>query len=77
LSRQQRTGKSTQPKGLSPEAPDLDAEHVQKLTDEEMFYIIKNGVRFTGMPGWDLPDGRVWQPVLLIRQFANESTSPR
>jgi hypothetical protein len=31
-------------KGLSPEAPDLDAEHVQKLTDAEMFSIIKNGV---------------------------------
>ena len=48
-------------KGLSSEVPGLDAEHVQKLTDAEMFYIIKNGVRFTGMPGWDLPDGRVWQ----------------
>jgi hypothetical protein len=24
----------------------------QDLTDGEIFYIIKNGIRFTGMPGW-------------------------
>jgi hypothetical protein len=29
------------------------------------------------MPGWDLSDGRAWQLVLLIRQFANENTSPQ
>lgn len=70
------TGKTNTARGLSPEVPDLHAEHIQKLTDGEMFYIIKNGVRFTGMPGWDLPDGRIWQLVLLIRQFANENNSP-
>ena len=71
------TGKTNTAKGLSPEVPDLRAAHVQKLTDGEMFYIIKNGVRFTGMPGWDLSDERAWQLVLLIRQFANENTSPQ
>jgi mono/diheme cytochrome c family protein len=71
------TGKTNTAKGLSPEVPDVRAAHVQKLTDGEMFYIIKNGVRFTGMPGWDLSDGRAWQLVLLIRQFANENTSPQ
>ncbi len=71
------TGKTNTAKGLSPEVPDLRAAHVQKLTDGEMFYIIKNGVRFTGMPGWDLSDGHSWQLVLLIRQFANENTSPQ
>jgi hypothetical protein len=40
--------------GLSPEVPDLRAQHIQKLTDGEMFYIIKHGVRLTGMPAWDL-----------------------
>ena len=24
----------------------------QNLTDGEIFYIVQNGVRFTGMPGW-------------------------
>jgi mono/diheme cytochrome c family protein len=59
--------------GLSPEVPDLHADYIQKLTDGEIFYVIKNGVRFTGMPGWDLEDNQNWSLVLLIRQFAKEN----
>jgi mono/diheme cytochrome c family protein len=58
--------------GLSLEAPDLHADHIQKLTDGEIFYVIKNGVRFTGMPGWDLEDNDNWSLVALIRQFAKD-----
>src|SRR5206468_3001186 len=36
------TGKTRTAAGLSPEVPDLHAEHVQNLSDGEMFYIIKN-----------------------------------
>ena len=46
--------------------------HTQKLTDGEIFYIIKNGVRFTGMPGWDFEDNHNWRLVSLIRQFSKE-----
>src|SRR5439155_8727669 len=42
-------GKTTLAAGLSPEVPDLHADHIQKLTDGEISYIIRNGVRFTGM----------------------------
>ena len=66
-------GKTTLAAGLSPEVPDLHADHIQKLTDGEIFYIIKNGVRFTGMPGWDLEDHHNWSLVSLIRQFAKEA----
>jgi hypothetical protein len=38
-----------------------------------MFYIIKNGVRFTGMPGWNLEDNHNWGLVSLVRQFAKEA----
>jgi len=38
--------------GLLPEVPDPRAQHIQKPTDGEMLYIIKHGVRFTGMSGW-------------------------
>jgi hypothetical protein len=55
--------------------PDLHARHVQKLTDGEMFYIIKNGARFTGMPAWDLRDDQIWKLILLIRQFGNKQAS--
>ena len=70
------SGKTTVAAGLSPEVPDLHADHIQQLTDGELFYIIKNGVRFTGMPAWDLEDHHNWSLVLLIRQFAKESSIP-
>jgi Cytochrome C oxidase, cbb3-type, subunit III len=54
-------GKTTLAAGLSPEVPDLRAKHVQELTDGELFYIIKNGVRFTAMPGWDFADEHTWR----------------
>ena len=33
-------------------APDMRQRETQSLTDGELFYIIQNGVRLTGMPGW-------------------------
>jgi hypothetical protein len=54
------TGKTNAATGLSPEVPALHVQHIQKLKDEEMFYIIKNAVRFTGMPGWDLRYDQIW-----------------
>jgi mono/diheme cytochrome c family protein len=56
--------------------PDLKAAHVQNLSDGEMFYIIKNGVRFTGMPAWNLRDEQIWKMVLLTRQLSRPGTSP-
>src|SRR6185369_1460265 len=70
-------GKTPLAAGLSPEVPDLHAEHIQNLTDGELFYIIKNGVRFTGMPGWDLEDNHNWGLVALIRQFGKEKPAPQ
>jgi mono/diheme cytochrome c family protein len=39
-------------KGLYPKAPDMRTQETQSLSDGELFYIIENGIRFTGMPGW-------------------------
>jgi mono/diheme cytochrome c family protein len=71
------TGITNTARGLSPKVPDLNAVRIQRLTDGEMFYIIKNGVRFTGMPGWDFPDERIWRLALLIRLLGNERALPR
>jgi mono/diheme cytochrome c family protein len=38
--------------GLYPKPPDLRGAHTQKLSDGELFWIIENGVRFTGMPAF-------------------------
>jgi len=43
----------------------------QKLTDGEIFYIIHNGIRLTGMPAWGEPghDQDSWKLVLFIRHL--------
>lgn len=56
---------------LYPKAPDMTAAATQTLTDGEIFFIIKNGVRLTGMPAWgdDTPeaDRDTWKLVRFIR----------
>ena len=39
--------------------------------DGEIFYIIKNGIRFTGMPGWGGEDEENWKLVLFIRHLSS------
>jgi mono/diheme cytochrome c family protein len=38
--------------GLYPRPPDMRQPTTQSLSDSELFYIIENGVRLTGMPAW-------------------------
>jgi mono/diheme cytochrome c family protein len=39
-------------KRLYPPVPDMRLDTTQHLTDGELFFIIENGIRLTGMPGW-------------------------
>ena len=55
--------------GLYPPAPDLRVAATQDLSDGELFYIVKNGIRFTGMPGWDGEDDDNWKLVLFLRHL--------
>ena len=41
----------------------------RKRTDGELFYLIRNGIRNTGMPGWQLPDKQTWQLVSFVRNL--------
>ncbi|MFQ5720744.1 MAG: c-type cytochrome [Acidobacteriota bacterium] len=58
---------------MYPKAPDMTAGSTQDLSDGELFYIIKNGVRLTGMPAWgeDTPEDDVesWNLVHFIRHL--------
>jgi len=58
---------------LYPPAPDMRDEGTQSLTDGEIFFIIENGIRFTGMPGWGHAESGnaedSWQLVHLIRRL--------
>jgi mono/diheme cytochrome c family protein len=46
------SGQTQMGQGLYPKAPDMRLPATQELTDGELFHIIENGVRFTGMPAW-------------------------
>jgi hypothetical protein len=43
----------------------------QRLSDGELFYIIENGVRLTGMPAWATPgsEEESWKLVHFIRHL--------
>jgi len=59
-------------KGLYPKPPDLRLSQTQKLSDGELFWIIENGVRFTGMPAFGGSHGSQedsWKLVLFIRHL--------
>jgi mono/diheme cytochrome c family protein len=59
--------------GLYPKPPDMRLDATQSLTDGELFYIIENGVRLTGMPAWSTgtDEGRTatWHLVHFIREL--------
>lgn len=46
------SGQTAIGRNLYPRAPDMRASATQGLRDGELFYIIENGVRLTGMPAW-------------------------
>ncbi len=58
---------------LYPKAPNMRQADTQSLSDGELFYIIHNGVRLTGMPAWgdDSPeeDQDSWKLVHFIRHL--------
>ena len=60
-------------RGLYPKPPDMRTAVTQQLTDGELFYIIENGVRFTGMPafgtGRPADEDSTWRLVRFIRHL--------
>jgi mono/diheme cytochrome c family protein len=57
---------------LYPRVPDMRLAQTQNLSDGEIYYIIENGVRFTGMPAWGTggtSDHDTWHLVLFIRHL--------
>jgi mono/diheme cytochrome c family protein len=60
-------------RSLYPRAPDMRAPATQNLSDGELFYIIENGVKLTGMPAWGTgtPEGErdSWHLVQFIRRL--------
>ena len=57
--------------GLNPPVPKLDTDDAQSLTDGQLFWIIKNGIRMTGMPafGETHSDAEIWHIVTFVRHL--------
>jgi mono/diheme cytochrome c family protein len=59
-------------RNLYPPAPDMRLPETQSLTDGELFFIIENGIRMTGMPAWGTPgkdSADSWKLVHFIRHL--------
>jgi mono/diheme cytochrome c family protein len=57
--------------GLNPPAPDLTLPKVQGRTDGELFWIVQNGLRMTGMPAFGPThrEDEIWKIVAFLRHL--------
>ena len=67
------SGNTEMGRGFFPKAPDMRLPATQQLSDGELFYVIENGIRFTGMPAWSTgtPAGEesTWRLVHFLRHL--------
>lgn len=62
--------------GLNPAAPDLTLPRVQERPDGELFWIVSNGIRTTGMPAFG-PTHRpeeIWKVLAFLRHLPEITT---
>jgi mono/diheme cytochrome c family protein len=61
--------------GLTPVPPGLDFPRVQAMSDAELFWVVKNGIKLTGMPGFGMgnSDEDLWAVVAFLRKLPNLS----
>lgn len=58
--------------GQYPPPIDLRGPEVREVTDGELFYFIRNGIRNTAMAGWQFPDTETWRLVAYIRNLPRD-----
>jgi len=59
--------------GLYPKPPDL-TEAAKEYTPGELFWILKNGIKMTGMPSWsDHSDDELWGTVAFLEKLPSMS----
>ena len=63
--------------GLNPSPPDLK-DVVGGLEPRELFWVVKNGIKMTGMPSFSavgVPDPELWQIVAFLKKLPSVSDS--
>ncbi len=71
------SGRTEIGQSLYPKAPDMRLPDTQRLTDGELYWIIANGVRLTGMPAWGdggPNDVETWKLVHFVRHLSELTT---
>jgi len=58
---------------MYPRAADLTSKRVQSYSDQELFWIINNGIGFTGMPAFGKMEtaDNIWGLVKYMRTLPN------
>ena len=58
--------------GLNPRPPIL-SKVVKDMPDQELFWVIKNGIKMTGMPAWGPThsDDKIWAMVAFVKTLPN------
>ncbi len=66
-------------KGLNPPAPDLTLSFVRKLRDGELYWIVSNGIRMTGMPAFSptYTSDEIWKIVAFVRHMPEMTAEER
>ncbi len=61
-------------KGMRPEPPDL-GKVGKEMTTGQIFWIVKHGIKMTGMPAWGEidDDADLWKVVAFVQRLANIS----
>jgi mono/diheme cytochrome c family protein len=57
---------------MYPRPTDLRSDDTQEMSDGELYWVIKNGVRWSGMPAFGKPgddDEQVWKIVAYVRHL--------
>ena len=64
---------------LYPRAANLTSRDSQSYSDQEVFWIIKNGIRWSGMPafGHVEPDEHIWDLAFYVRTLPKVSAAER
>jgi mono/diheme cytochrome c family protein len=64
---------------MYPRASDLTSPTVQQYSDRELFWIIKNGIRLTGMPAFGKvePEEHIWNLVTYVRTLPGNTAAKK
>ena len=62
--------------GFYPKAPDL-AEEALEMSSEQLFWVIKHGIKMTAMPAWGPThtNEEIWSIVAFVKQLPNISAA--